>query len=105
MYKALRRYMASTIAEEVKAEIDRAEEASGSFHSLHAGLTALREEYKKLEDTIFWGVGEDGDTTVVRNEAIQVAATAMRIVMQRWSRSICRTSGNADLLRFLTFNP
>jgi hypothetical protein len=35
-----------------------------------------------MEDTIFWGVGEDGDTTAVRNEAIQVAATAMRIIMQ-----------------------
>ena len=82
MYKALRRYMASTIAEEVKAEIDRAEEASGSFHSLHEGLSVLRAEYKELEDAIFWGVPEDGDTTAVRNEAIQVAAAAMRIVMQ-----------------------
>ena len=82
MYKALRRYMASAIAEEVKIEIDRAEEASGSFHSLPEGLTALREEYKKMEDTIFWGIGEDGDTTAVRNEAIQIAATAIRIAMQ-----------------------
>jgi len=82
MYKALRRYMASMIAEEVKAEIDLAEEASGSLHSLQEGLTVLREEYKKMEDAIFWGVSEDGDTTCVRTEAIQIAATAMRIAMQ-----------------------
>jgi hypothetical protein len=79
--KALRRYMASAIAEEVKHEIDRSEAKYGPFHSLHEGLAVLREEYKELEDAIFWGIPESGDTKCVRDEAIQVAAMAMRIVL------------------------
>jgi len=73
--------MASAVAEEVKHEIDRSEEQYGPFHSLHEGLAVLREEYKELEDAIFWGVSKDGDTQRVRDKAIQVAAMATRIVM------------------------
>lgn len=81
MNQSLRRYMASAVAEEVKHEIDRSEEQYGPFHSLHEGLAVLREEYKELEDAIFWGVSKDGDTQRVRDKAIQVAAMATRIVM------------------------
>ena len=81
MTQSLRRYMASTVAEEVKHEIDRGDELFGPFHSLHEGLAVLREEYRELEDAIFWGVGLSGDTSGVRSEAIQVAAVAMRIAM------------------------
>ena len=49
MNKSLRHYMASTIAEEVKHEINRTEEEYGPFHSLHEGLAVLREEYQELE--------------------------------------------------------
>jgi len=81
MNKTLRRYMASTMAEEVKQEIDRTEEAYGPFHSLHEGLAVLREEYQELEHEIFWGHRESGNTDGVRQEAIQVAAMAMRLAM------------------------
>ncbi len=74
--------MASVVAEEVQKEIDKSEEQYGPFHSLHEGLAVLREEYKELEEAIFWGVRETGGTECVRNEAIQVAAMAMRIAMQ-----------------------
>ena len=82
MNKALRRYMASTIAEEVKTEIDRSEELYGPFHSLHEGLAVLREEYKELEEEIFWGHQKSGNADGVRAEAIHVAAMAIRIAMQ-----------------------
>ena len=81
MNQSIRRYMASAIAEEINQEIDLSEEHYGSFHSLHEGLAVLREQYKELEEAIFWGVRETGDTQCVRKEAIQVAAVAMRIVM------------------------
>jgi hypothetical protein len=73
--------MVSAIAEKVQKEIDRCEGEFGPFHSLHEGLAVLREAYKELEDAIFWGVHETGDTRCVLNEAIQVAAEAMRIAM------------------------
>jgi len=73
--------MASAIAEEVKHEIDQSESHYGPFHSLHEGLAVLREQYKELEDAIFWGVRETGDTKCVRKEAISIAAVAMRIAM------------------------
>ena len=79
---SLRRYMASTIAEEVKREIDRSEMKYGPFHSLHEGLAVLREEYQELEQEIFWGYQRSGNTDNVRREALQVAAAAMRIAMQ-----------------------
>ena len=79
---SLRRYMASTIAEEVKREIDRSEEKYGPFHSLHEGLAVLREEYQELEQEIFWDYQRNGNTDNVRREALQVAAAAMRIAMQ-----------------------
>ena len=73
--------MVSAIAEEIKHEIDRSEEAHGPLHSLHEGLAVLREEYKELEDEIFWGISKTGDTRCVRDEALQVAAVAIRIAM------------------------
>jgi len=79
--QSLRRYMASTIAEEINQEIDLSEKHYGPFHSLHEGLAVLREEYLELEEAIFWGVRETGDTKCVRKEAIQVASVAMRIAM------------------------
>ena len=81
MTQSLRHYMASAIAEKVKEEIDKSESKYGPFHSLHEGLAVLREEYKELEEAIFWGVNETGNTQCVKNEAIQVAAMAMKIAM------------------------
>ena len=79
--QSLRRYMASAIAEEVKHEVDQSEKHYGSFHSLHEGLGVLREQYKELEEAIFWGVMETGDAKCVRSAAIPVAAAATRIAM------------------------
>jgi hypothetical protein len=72
--------MASAVAEEVKHEIDRSEEAFGSFHSLHEGLAVLREEFLELENEVFWRE-DKAKTDSVRKEAIQTAAMAMRIVL------------------------
>ena len=72
--------MASAVAEEVKHEIDRSEEDFGPFHSLHEGLAVLREEYLEFENEVFWRT-DKAETESVRNEAIQMAATAIRVAM------------------------
>jgi len=72
--------MASAVAEEVKSEIDRSEEVFGPFHSLHEGLAVLREEYLEFENEVFWRT-DQAETESVRKEAIQMAATAIRVAM------------------------
>jgi len=82
MYKPLRRYMISAIAEEVKHEIDKDIAEFGLFHSLHEGLSALRAEYVDLEQEVFQDYKNGDNTDNVRCQALQVAAVAMRIAMQ-----------------------
>lgn len=81
MYKPLRRYMISAIAEEVKHEVDKDIEASGLFHSLHEGLSALRDEFVELEQEVFQEYQNGGNTENVRRQALQIAAVAMRLVL------------------------
>jgi len=82
MYKPLRRYMISAIAEEVKHEVDKDIEESGLFHSLHEGLSALRDEYSDLEQEVFLDYQNGGNTDNVRQRALQIAAVAMRLAVQ-----------------------
>jgi len=80
MDKAMRRYLASAVAEEVKHEIDKGEDKFGPLHSLHEGIAVLREEFLELENEVFWRPDKD-KTDSVREEAIQVAAVAVRMAM------------------------
>ena len=80
MDKPMRRYLASAVAEEVKNEIDDGEEKFGAFHSLHEGIAVLREEMLELENEVFWRPDKE-KTDSVREEAIQVAAVAVRLAM------------------------
>jgi len=82
MYKPLRRYMISAIAEEVKQEVDKDIEEFSLFHSLHEGLSALRDEYQGLEQEVFQEYQNGGYTDNVRQRALQVAAVAMRLAVQ-----------------------
>ena len=82
MYKPLRRYMISAVAEEVKQEVDKDIEEFCLFHSLHEGLSALREQYQELEQEVFQEYQNGGNTDNVRQQALQVAAVAMRLATQ-----------------------
>jgi len=82
MYKPLRRYMISAIAEEVKQEVDKDIEEFGLFHSLHEGLSALRDEFVELEQEVFLDYQNGGNTDNVRRRALQVAAVAMCLSVQ-----------------------
>lgn len=57
------------------------------FNSLHEGIGVLREEYMELEQEIFFGEKKAGESKDmwkdrVRNEAVQVAAMACRIIQE-----------------------
>ena len=79
MTNAELRYLVSEITKEVKEEIELGEERFGPFHSLHEALAILREEYLETEAAIFWEAQRKDDIKLIRHEAIQVAAIAIRL--------------------------
>ncbi|HBT77423.1 MAG TPA: hypothetical protein DEB39_11005 [Planctomycetaceae bacterium] len=81
MTKAELRYLVSEVAKEVKEEIEVGEDRFGAFHSLHEALAILREEYMETEAAIFWEAQKKGDVNLIRKEAIQVAAVAVRLAV------------------------
>ena len=62
--------------------MDKDIEELGLFHSLHEGLSALREEYQGLEQEVFQEYQNGDNTDNVRHQALQVAAVAMRLATQ-----------------------
>ncbi len=61
---------------EVVAEWQRASAKFPPFHSGHEGIAVLREEYRELEDEVFWGK----DPAKLREEAVQTAAMGLRFI-------------------------
>lgn len=74
-------YMTTEVLQDVKSEIQRGENRFGPFHSLHEAIAVLREEYIETENAVFWEAEKQNDLTIIRNEAIQVAAVAIRLAM------------------------
>lgn len=66
------------IANEVIAELERATEKFGSFKSSHEGYCVLLEEVDELWDEVKANRGRTADA---RSEAIQIAAMAIRYVL------------------------
>ena len=81
MTKTERRLMTEKVALEVREEMERSEKSHGPFHSLHEALAILREEYIETENAVFWEARKKGDPNLIRTEAIQVAAVAVRLAM------------------------
>ncbi len=67
------------ILEEIKAEYDRATELYGSFNSAHEGYAVLLEEVEELWDEVKKSP-KKREPQKMREEAIQVAAMAMRFL-------------------------
>ncbi len=76
-----RRILTEKVALEIREEMERSEALHGPFHSLHEALAILREEYLETESAIFWEARKKGDPNLIRTEAIQVAAVAVRLAM------------------------
>ncbi len=81
MEKDTRQYMIDLVIGKIKKELDRAESLHGAFHSLHEAIAIIREEYRELEDAVFWGVQKTGSIDGIRSEAIQTAAMCIRLAM------------------------
>lgn len=54
------------------------------LHSRHEGIAVIREEYLELEEAIFRG----SDWNRVREEACQLAAMAIRLILDEEERAI-----------------
>jgi hypothetical protein len=71
-------YRKKTISEEDQDELDRATKKFGPFASAHEGYAVMKEEMDELWDEI---KKKTHDRIRLREEAIQIAAMAMRFVM------------------------
>jgi len=70
----------SGILVEVAVEHGRAIRKFPSFHSAHEGFAVLLEEVEELKEHVFTNQGKR-DIPAMRHEAIQVAAMALRFVI------------------------
>lgn len=71
------------VTQDVVRELRRATAKFGAFASGHEGIAILREEYLELEREVFWGKHPSN----VRAEAVQVAAMAIRFIVDVCDRS------------------
>lgn len=94
------------VVELIRAELASIPEKNHNFRNVHEGLGVLREEYLELEDEMFFGEKRCKETTrrnpfyvnasdhdisttadgmwkyAIRQEAVQVAAMAIRIIQE-----------------------
>ena len=64
---------------DVRSEVIRAEQIHGPFNSLHEGYAVILEELDELWDEVK-KKGHIRDEELIREEAIQVAAMAIRFI-------------------------
>ncbi len=67
-----------TIVDEVVAELERATALHGPMSSAHEGYAVLQEEVNELWEEV---KAKDGSLEATRNEASQVAAMAIRFIL------------------------
>lgn len=68
------------ILEQIGQEVERSHELGfGSFHSAHEGFAILLEEVDELKAHV-WMKQSKRDLSAMRNEAVQVAAMAVKFV-------------------------
>jgi hypothetical protein len=59
-------------------ELRRAQDRFAPFHSPHEGLAVIHEEYVELQSHVYGNTGASGEA---RDEALQIAAMALRYVI------------------------
>ena len=68
------------VLKDVHDEVDLITEQYGSFRSAHEGLGVIFEEFEELKQEVFMKK-ENRDISDMRKEALHVAATAVRFIM------------------------
>lgn len=79
------------VLKEVQAEVKRATVDLGfpKFNSAHEGFAILHEEFDELKEHV-WTNQKKRDIAAMRKEAIQVAAMAVRFVMDTCNEEVGR---------------
>ena len=73
-----------TVAEAIVAvgdEVLRAQELHGPMASGHEALAVIEEEFIEFRSAVFWGVDQKGRPSDPREEATQLAAMAIRYLV------------------------
>ena len=68
------------IFSDIKKEFIRATNKFGSFHNAHEGYAVLLEEIDELWDNVKLNQNNHSRNRLIKEEAIQVAAMAIRII-------------------------
>lgn len=66
---------------EAAAELNRARHLFGPMHGPHEAVGVIEEEFLEFRSAAFWGVDQRGRPADPRAEAIQLAAMALRFVL------------------------
>jgi hypothetical protein len=66
---------------EVADELDRAVRKFGPMASGHEAVAVIEEEFLEFRSAVFWGVDQKGRPSIPRDEAIQIAAMAVRYIL------------------------
>lgn len=67
------------VASEVLLELDAALETFAPMHSPHEGIAVIHEEFRELREHVYGNTGRSGEA---RAEACQLAAMAMRYMLE-----------------------
>jgi NTP pyrophosphatase (non-canonical NTP hydrolase) len=78
----LREWVSEGVRREIEREAAEAQSKYGDFASMHEAYGVLAEEVAELFDAVRLGQQHPNRGVEIQNEAIQVAAVALRIALQ-----------------------
>jgi len=75
-------YNTNLAFEVVRTTLAEAVEEHGPFRSRHEAYGVLAEEFEEFKSAIFWGIDQHGEPSHPVDEAIQIAAVAIRFIVE-----------------------
>lgn len=68
---------------EIEAELDRAQQGYGAFHSSHEGFAVIMEGFDELKKAVFLTHDTPGRSAAIRREAIHLGAMSLRLLVDQ----------------------